>query len=846
MGSSDRCEHIKSFCSDLLPGLIDYYSFIFCSLSGFEAAGFFILILWLFLLFLFVGMVAGEYFSPNVASVTRLLKIPQDIAGVTFVAMGNAANDMAATLISFSRPQLAQLAFGSLLGSGAFMACVVCGSVFILHGNAPFSISRRSMFRDILVYMVGITLALMNVAIGVMNWWKGMLHILFYCFYVIVILSMTNVHLRNWALRLLFCKKIKIDRQESEEEPVELPTICPKILIESPHDGDDEVNQETSESPTGDKPKIFIEDDLQISPGTSKEHQSGKIGTSNFLSLDRLEISPQALSSQISPTLRSYSDNPSAFDRKLLSPTTIFSVSSQSTTSPSNSVRSRNGDGMSFNSDKSSIDESVSEKIVGFSQRRILHRRQNYSVQSAMETLGALKLLSASNSPTEEFGMSQSFKSDTSPNHGITTGYFGNASRSPSSIRTISSNSSFKSYFDCITALELNDYCPICSKVTSSHDQETFATLWKHFLPLYFLWNIYGLFGKLLGLINFIPSIIFSLSIPVIVLPEKHEINIDTPRFAFEYAESGSPDATDARDNGDMRDIEVFLGLGSFARGKKGRNGCSRGRVAWVPWRHRFLNLFQLFIAPIFILFVISPSSGDINGNFPAWALALLIGLILSGSTWAFSRNGKRLVRLIRHNRLCTDDSCVFCLSDRSFDFRKTLKLSKNLKYWENMQFYPYLSVLGCVTGLMWIYLISAEIVSLLHVIGRSFSISDSILGITIFALGNCIGDFVTNLTLARVGLAPMAIGATWGALIFNIFLTFGVGIIIMSFQNIKIQLYPITVAAIIGIYIVSISQLVVFKFFSDLVRPRSFGFALLGMWVVILVVSILTDSLWS
>ncbi|KAJ1659700.1 hypothetical protein IWQ61_001253 [Dispira simplex] len=80
----------------------------------------------------------------------------------------------------------------------------------------------------------------------------------------------------------------------------------------------------------------------------------------------------------------------------------------------------------------------------------------------------------------------------------------------------------------------------------------------------------------------------------------------------------------------------------------------------------------------------------------------------------------------------------------------------------------------GFVTGISWVYLIADEVVALLQSLGVILHISDGILGLTILALGNSLGDFMTNLTIAKMGLPAMALSACFGGPMLNILLGIG------------------------------------------------------------------------
>ena len=60
------------------------------------------------------------------------------------------------------------------------------------------------------------------------------------------------------------------------------------------------------------------------------------------------------------------------------------------------------------------------------------------------------------------------------------------------------------------------------------------------------------------------------------------------------------------------------------------------------------------------------------------------------------------------------------------------------------------------------------ELVSLLKFFGMVFNISNGILGMTVLAWGNSIGDMVANTVVARQGFPEMAISAAFGGPLFN------------------------------------------------------------------------------
>ncbi|KAL8809065.1 MAG: hypothetical protein Q9200_003752 [Gallowayella weberi] len=97
---------------------------------------------------------------------------------------------------------------------------------------------------------------------------------------------------------------------------------------------------------------------------------------------------------------------------------------------------------------------------------------------------------------------------------------------------------------------------------------------------------------------------------------------------------------------------------------------------------------------------------------------------------------------------------------------------------------YRYLlCFLGFVVAIAWISTIANEVVGVLKAIGVILGISDAILGLTIFAVGNSLGDLVADITVARLGFPVMALSACFGGPMLNILLGIGISGMYMTIR---------------------------------------------------------------
>ena len=142
-----------------------------------------------------------------------------------------------------------------------------------------------------------------------------------------------------------------------------------------------------------------------------------------------------------------------------------------------------------------------------------------------------------------------------------------------------------------------------------------------------------------------------------------------------------------------------------------------------------------------------------------------------------------------------------------------------------------------------WIDFIADRLVSLLDFIGIVLHIPGSIMGLTILAWGNSVGDLSANLTMARKGLANMAMTACFAGPVFNILLGLGFGFRSLQSQTGKdeseVALSAPIITGFIFILINCVTILIVGLFFGKGRIETSYGYVAVSLYVIYVVTSI-------
>jgi len=146
------------------------------------------------------------------------------------------------------------------------------------------------------------------------------------------------------------------------------------------------------------------------------------------------------------------------------------------------------------------------------------------------------------------------------------------------------------------------------------------------------------------------------------------------------------------------------------------------------------------------------------------------------------------------------------------------------------------LCYLGFIVSISWISTIANEVVGVLKTIGVIFNISDAILGLTIFAMGNSLGDLVANITIAKLGFPVMALSACFGGPMLNILLGVGVSGMLIGWrrngEGYRVEVSP-TLAVSAATLLITLVFLLVSVPANGWKMSRRIGWVMVGLWSV-------------
>lgn len=154
-----------------------------------------------------------------------------------------------------------------------------------------------------------------------------------------------------------------------------------------------------------------------------------------------------------------------------------------------------------------------------------------------------------------------------------------------------------------------------------------------------------------------------------------------------------------------------------------------------------------------------------------------------------------------------------------------------------------FCALLGFSISVSWISTIAAELISIIKFFALLLDLSDAILGITVFAIGNSLGDFISNFTIARMGFPMMALSACFGGPLLNILLGIGgSGLLIIPMNGpLELKVSSALIVSGIGLFINLLFLLIVVPL-NNFEMNKFIGWFMVILWCITTSICVLIE----
>lgn len=150
--------------------------------------------------------------------------------------------------------------------------------------------------------------------------------------------------------------------------------------------------------------------------------------------------------------------------------------------------------------------------------------------------------------------------------------------------------------------------------------------------------------------------------------------------------------------------------------------------------------------------------------------------------------------------------------------------------------------ILAFVMSVFWISTIAGELLNCLAAIGKILELPSAILGLTVLAWGNSVGDLVADVAVARAGHPTMAMAGCFAGPMFNMLVGLGSALVIQT-SNVYPKAYRLhfhmgIIIAFVFLLLSLMGSLLVVTW-SRFRVPRFWGFCLVGLYVAFTAISL-------
>ena len=210
---NERCSYVKTHCED---SFINFYTLHFCTFNSNYIYTIPSFIFFLLIFFFLLSDTCDNFLSVGVIKIVDLLKISQNLAGVTLLAFGNGASDVISSLVAAGDVKGIEFSIGALLGSGMFVTSFVFGMV-VYHGNGV-NVNPNMFNRNILLYLLALGMLVSFVYGGYISYKESICFLLVYFVNIFLAFLQDHHHKKKKITNSIMQNDIENNNEQKEEK----------------------------------------------------------------------------------------------------------------------------------------------------------------------------------------------------------------------------------------------------------------------------------------------------------------------------------------------------------------------------------------------------------------------------------------------------------------------------------------------------------------------------------------------------------------------------------------------------------------------------------------------------
>lgn len=135
-----------------------------------------------------LAIITDEYFIVSLDQISTRLRIPNNVAGASLMAMGSSAPELFIALMALfiAGGAHSDVGMGTIVGSAIFNILVITGLSAIAR---PVEITWQVIVRDVVMYVLSVALLIAAFFDGRITLWESALFLIFYGIYIVILFN---------------------------------------------------------------------------------------------------------------------------------------------------------------------------------------------------------------------------------------------------------------------------------------------------------------------------------------------------------------------------------------------------------------------------------------------------------------------------------------------------------------------------------------------------------------------------------------------------------------------------------------------------------------------------------